>query len=121
MVVDVQAEPSFALEGPRELLSAEQLAAYTEGFDVSLGGERFLFVEDVATGGSASLVVVLNWTEELKRLVPAENSRNVGRTSAFTTIAAKRLNPKSRQSVGAEGGIRSNHFSNRLMAHDFRQ
>ena len=69
MVVDVQAEPSFVLEGPRELLNAEQLAAYREGFDISLDGERFLFVEDGATRGSASLVVVLNWTEELKRLV----------------------------------------------------
>ena len=41
----------------------------TPGYDVSLDGERFLMVQrnaDAAPG----YTVVLNWFEELKRLVP---------------------------------------------------
>ncbi len=48
MTVDVRTEPSFNAGTPRVLLDAPQLAAYTEGFDVSPDGQRFLFVEDVA-------------------------------------------------------------------------
>jgi hypothetical protein len=37
-------------------------------YDLSADGEQFLMVKDEA--GSGRLNVVLNWTEELKRLVP---------------------------------------------------
>ena len=70
MVVEVGTEPSFSAGTPRVLLDAQQLAAYTEPFDVSPDGQRFLFVEDVSLSQKRSLVVILNWTEELKRLVP---------------------------------------------------
>lgn len=55
-------------------------AKYYNGFfgrnyDVSADGQRFLIIKDAAqssqTSTPASLVVVLNWTEELKRAVPA--------------------------------------------------
>ena len=43
-------------------------------YDVSRDGQRFLMIKDEAgtgeTGASASMVVVVNWQEELKRLVP---------------------------------------------------
>ena len=46
-------------------------------YDVAPGGERFLFVKSVAgspnvQGGStpSRIIVVQNWSEELKRLVP---------------------------------------------------
>ena len=37
---------------------------------LSPDGQRFLFVENATFARMRSLVVVLNWTEELKRLVP---------------------------------------------------
>ena len=46
------------------------------GYDVSADGQRFLMIKDAAPSGqtstapSASMVVVLNWTEELKARVP---------------------------------------------------
>lgn len=43
-----------------------------------LGGQRFLMIEDSAAGDAdatpASMIVVLNWTEELKRLVSCSTS-----------------------------------------------
>jgi serine/threonine-protein kinase len=45
-------------------------------YDVSPDGQRFLFVKDITSVDQAAtprnLIVVLNWTEELKRLVPTK-------------------------------------------------
>ena len=41
-------------------------------FDATPGGERFLVLESRG-GGAAEIQVVLNWFEELERLVPTEN------------------------------------------------
>jgi len=42
-------------------------------YDISADGKRFLMVfEDSQAGGAKSLVVVQNWLEELKRLVPVK-------------------------------------------------
>ena len=43
-------------------------------FDVSPDGQRFLFVKSVGSDSSArpSIVIVSNWFEELKRLVPTD-------------------------------------------------
>jgi len=44
-------------------------------FDVSRDGERFVMIKDVGsgeTGPSPQIVVVQNWVEELKRLVPTQ-------------------------------------------------
>jgi len=42
-------------------------------YDISADGKRFLMVyEDPQAGGAKSLVVVQNWLEELKRLVPVK-------------------------------------------------
>ena len=45
-------------------------------YDVSRDGQRFLMIKDAPAGdpnaAAASIVVVLNWTEELKRLVPTK-------------------------------------------------
>jgi hypothetical protein len=40
------------------------------GYDVSLDGQRFVFVREDAN--ASRLHVVLNWHEELKRLVPTK-------------------------------------------------
>ena len=42
-------------------------------YDLSPDGQRFLMLAPVGTGGATQINVVLNWTEELKRLVPTEN------------------------------------------------
>ena len=45
-------------------------------FDVTADGQRFLMVQEAALTGSeaapVSITVVLNWHEELKRLVPVD-------------------------------------------------
>jgi serine/threonine-protein kinase len=40
-------------------------------YDLSLDGSRFLMIKQLPTDEAAALVVVLNWFEDLKRLVPA--------------------------------------------------
>jgi eukaryotic-like serine/threonine-protein kinase len=71
MVVDVSTTPNFGLSRPRILFeqryafgSAQTVANY----DVSPDGERFVMVKDDSASGRIN--VVLNWLEELKRLVP---------------------------------------------------
>jgi hypothetical protein len=41
-------------------------------YDVTADGQRFLMIKEAArdTGAAESIIVVQNWTEELKRLVP---------------------------------------------------
>lgn len=41
-------------------------------YDVSPDGRRFLMMKPGGTDESATITVVLNWFEELKRLVPAK-------------------------------------------------
>jgi serine/threonine protein kinase len=40
-------------------------------YDLSLDGRRFLMLKPVTSGATRSLVVVLNWFEELKRVAPS--------------------------------------------------
>lgn len=73
------AVPSFGK--PIRILSTPYYAGFTSrgldlrGYDVSPDGQRFLMIKETAPGGqtpatsSASIVVVLNWTEELKAKV----------------------------------------------------
>ncbi len=45
-------------------------------YDVAPDGQRFLMIKEGASGGSEtppSLILVQNWVEELKRLVPKEH------------------------------------------------
>ena len=77
MAASVSTEPTFTV-GTREALFA--LEAYvtngvTRRMAISLDGQRFLMLK--AAGGPqdtavpTGIVVVQNWFEELKRLVPA--------------------------------------------------
>lgn len=44
------------------------------GYDVSPDGRQFYFIETGKSGGdSVKMNVVLNWTEELRRLAPTGN------------------------------------------------
>jgi eukaryotic-like serine/threonine-protein kinase len=74
MVVDVVSTgPELVLSSPR--LIFEQRYAFagsvtTPNYDVSPDGQQFVMVKDES--GSGRLSVVLNWSEELKRLVPTK-------------------------------------------------
>jgi serine/threonine-protein kinase len=76
MVVSVETEPSFTAGKPRLLF--EGLFQFNPGnvgspnYDISADGQRFLMIKE-AEGGTAQINVVLNWFEELKRLVPTGN------------------------------------------------
>jgi serine/threonine protein kinase len=70
MVVDVAAGVDVTLSQPRQLFEQRYVFQNISlaNYDVSPDGQRFVMVKDEA--GSGRLNVVLNWTEELKRLTP---------------------------------------------------
>ncbi len=73
MVVSVETEPTFQAETPR-LLFEEAYDYYslalTFNYDISPDGQRFVMVEASEQPARTQIHVVLNWFEELKRLVP---------------------------------------------------
>ena len=74
MAVTVERGSNFAF-GRAEMLFQGNYPAPNAGrllYDVSLDGQRFLMIRNAAEAESAPphIVVVENWTEELKRLVP---------------------------------------------------
>jgi len=70
MVVDVSGTTTLSLSQPRQLFDQRYVFQNitVANYDVSLDGARFLMIKDEA--GSGRLNVVLNWAEDLKRLVP---------------------------------------------------
>jgi Tol biopolymer transport system component len=74
MAVDITTQPAFAAGKPRQLFEGRYLRSpYSVPFyDVSPDGQRFLMLKPVEQEQAAptQINVVLNWTEELKRLVP---------------------------------------------------
>jgi Tol biopolymer transport system component len=68
MVVDVSGSVNLTLSQPRQLFDQRYVFQNISlaNYDVSPDGQRFVMVKDEA--GSGRLNVVLNWTEELKRL-----------------------------------------------------
>jgi hypothetical protein len=73
MAVDVRTQPTFFAGSPRLLFQGRGVPGSTSatGFDVSLDGQRFLMVELVEFQPRVTLIeIVMNWFEELKRLVP---------------------------------------------------
>jgi hypothetical protein len=75
MSVAVTTQPAFDAGRPRLLFEGPYLASVFPlvgvAYDVSPDGQRFLMVKEVEQSPSATqIVVVQNWFEELKRLVP---------------------------------------------------
>ena len=71
--VDVETEPRFVAGAPRLLfpIGTMQAAAWTWfDYDVSPDGERFLAKTKRADAPPVQIHVVMNWFEELERLVP---------------------------------------------------
>ncbi|MDA2925536.1 hypothetical protein MYX65_12965 [Acidobacteria bacterium AH-259-L09] len=71
MVVSVQTKPTFSMDKPRVLFEGSYFVHARRGvspsYDISPDGQRFLMIKE-AEGGT-QIHVVLNWFEELKRLV----------------------------------------------------
>jgi hypothetical protein len=76
MAVEIGTQPNFSAGTPKTLFDApyETLATSTPNYDVSADGQRFLMLKAVGQAqASTQINVVLNWFEELKRLVPARS------------------------------------------------
>jgi eukaryotic-like serine/threonine-protein kinase len=73
MAVDVTAQPSFVAGKPKMLFEGRYVSTNVPEFDVSPDGQRFLMLKPVTQeqAAPAQINVVLNWSEELKRLAPA--------------------------------------------------
>ena len=74
MAVEVATQPTFTFGRPRMLFegSYEPTPVTFPNYDVSPDGQRFLMLKPAEQERTAAtqINVVLNWTEELKRLVP---------------------------------------------------
>lgn len=73
--VSVHTAPTFSADTPTKLFDSRYYSAPTSrSYDVSPDGQRFLMIKDTASGDQSSalpsMVVVVNWVEELKRLAP---------------------------------------------------
>ncbi len=70
MAVDITTEGGFTAGNPRLLFEGGGLPLRrVANYDVSLDGERFVMVQ-ADEQAAKQLNIVLNWFEELKRLVP---------------------------------------------------
>ncbi len=73
MVVSFETEPSLKPETPRLLFEhVFDLASAGRNYDVSPDSQRFVIVKGIERPPE-HFNVVLNWFEELKRLVPTDN------------------------------------------------
>ncbi len=71
MVVSVQTGPIFRAETPRLLFEGAYSAIdWTSNYDISPDGQRIVIADAVQGSATTQINVVLNWFEELKRLVP---------------------------------------------------
>ncbi len=77
MVVGVQTEPSFAPGNAEEVFAVRGYFVESAGrtYDISRDGERFLMIKEGGSDETSSteFILVQNWFEELKRLVPTDN------------------------------------------------
>ena len=77
MAVPVQTGATLRVEKPRLLFAGNYRGGSTggRGYDLEPDGERFLMIQrtESQTPAPTQIHVVLNWFEELKRLVPTDN------------------------------------------------
>ena len=77
MSVGVQTAPVLAVGAPEVVFEEGYSPSLAEtpgrNYDISPDGERFLIIQDSKSAGSTEFVVVLNWFEELNRLVPTDD------------------------------------------------
>ena len=72
MAVDIVTEPEFRPTKPRLLFEGNYRdVPYGRMYDITPDGKRFVMVQEIEQDSAATQInVVLNWFEELKRLVP---------------------------------------------------
>ncbi len=73
MVVGIKTEPTFTAGSPVALFTGRYTTSLAvTNYDISPDGQRFLMIKaaDLDEGQQGQINVVLNWFEELKRLVP---------------------------------------------------
>jgi len=75
MVVSVQTQPTFRFSRPEVLFEGSYVTTRFGGgyayYDIAPDGQRFVMIKEEDTA-PAQINVVLNWFEELKRLVPRD-------------------------------------------------
>ena len=74
MAVSVETEPTFSAGKPEVLFEGSYLSSESDPefqyYDIHPDGQRFLMMKEGTAQEQAQINVVLNWFEELKRLVP---------------------------------------------------
>jgi serine/threonine-protein kinase len=66
----IETEPEFKVTGSEVLFEGKYLTGWSRSYDVKGDGQRFLMVKESEEQPAATqLVVVLNWLDELERLV----------------------------------------------------
>ena len=74
--VPVETEDGFSYGNAEPVFEKSYVVrGYRRTYDVSPDGKRFLMIDEVTPDEPAptEMILVLNWTEELKRLVPVDN------------------------------------------------
>jgi serine/threonine-protein kinase len=72
MAASIQTAPGFAASTPVPAIMGGTSDGVGEQWDVSPDGTRFLIVKGIESPERPELGIVLNWVDELKRLVPAK-------------------------------------------------
>jgi hypothetical protein len=73
MAVHVSADPVFRADSPRLLFEGQyEGPAVRADYDVTPDGRFVMIKADQQSSLNRQLNVVVNWTEELKRLVPTQ-------------------------------------------------
>ncbi len=74
IAVPVETSPSFAAGNAEVLFQGQAPTLGGRGYDVSPDGQRFLMLMEVArsegTSTAPHFIIVQNWFEDLRRLVP---------------------------------------------------
>ncbi len=76
MAVAIETEPDISVGTPRLLFEGRFLPGppwARRNYDISPDGQRFLMIQREQDLVPTEIIVVLNWFEELKRLVPTDN------------------------------------------------
>ena len=76
MVATVEPQPSFTSGSPATIIDGPYLGSNAHSYDISPDGQRFLMIKRTETNDEGlapgEVIVVQNWHEELKRLVPVD-------------------------------------------------
>ncbi len=74
MAVSVEIEPLFTLGTPRLLFEEQYFSQdMAPNYDVLPDSQQFVMIRQDVLPALTQINVVLNWTAELKRLVPTDN------------------------------------------------